>query len=62
MKLFQCRQMGEVNNLKCYDCFTNHLANESYPTRVLCKRSNIKEEISLSTMAEQTELPLEKVV
>lgn len=61
MKILQCRQMGQVSSLKCYDCFSHRMSGVSYPSRVLCKQQNISEEVSLSEELDQTEIPLEKV-
>ncbi len=59
MKILQCKIMGEVDNSKCYECFTNHLNAESHPSRVLCKKINVIEEVSVSPQTEQSALALE---
>ena len=60
MKLFKCKKMGDVSNVQCYDCFTNGLSKESYPSRVLCKRGNIEGEITVDSEAEQPALVLDQ--
>ncbi len=47
MKLIRCKVMGEVDSTKCYNCYSNHLSGESFPSRVLCKSSNVEEELSM---------------
>lgn len=60
MKLFRCKIMGDVDNSKCYSCFTNALSSETHNTRVICKRQNVVEEISLDIKSEPV-LALEEV-
>lgn len=59
MKLLRCKIMKDVDNGKCYSCFTNGLSEESHVSRVLCKKANIIEEISLDARQEPV-LVLEK--
>ena len=53
MKLITCKIMGEVSSMKCFDCFANKLFNQSFSTRVLCKKENVTEEIMLERDVEQ---------
>ena len=48
MKIISCKVMGEVDSGKCYNCFSNGLSGESFSTRVLCKKNNVTDEMSLS--------------
>ena len=61
MKIFKCKIMGDVSNTQCYDCFTNSMGNQSLPSRVVCKSSNVTEEVAVEIETEQTSLVMEKV-
>lgn len=49
MKIIRCKIMGEMDNNKCYDCFSNGLADETFHTRVMCKQQNVVEEITVNS-------------
>ena len=59
MKILRCKVMGEVDNMKCYDCFTNCLSDQTHASRVLCKRINVVEEVSASPKSDQPAMALE---
>jgi hypothetical protein len=60
MKIIRCSVMGEVNSVKCYDCFTNALSGENYSTRVLCKKRNVVEEVSMEPESQQGLISLQE--
>ncbi len=57
MKILKCKIMGEFSSLQCYDCFKAKMAKQNYESRVVCKRNNIVEEMTISDK-EEIELSL----
>jgi hypothetical protein len=55
MKMYKCKLMGVVDSDGCYTCFMSKQNKDQCVSRVLCKKTNILEEMDIQVMPKSAE-------